>query len=309
MDFGFQLDGGPVVIPRNHQWELQLGGSYETEYGFVGTGRKINNDYILADGVNEKGLAIAELYYLNEADYITEADKNKLNLAPHEFIMWVLGNIASISELEEKIKGVNVVNAAISLLGIAPPLHFIVTDKTCRTVVIETENQKLTFKEDPVGVMTNSPSLEWHLKNLSNYLSVQPNNFPERKIGGFKIKPFGQGTGTSGLPGGLTSAERFVRAVYLRIATDKGETYKDGLNAIFRILDNVTIPKGINIKEDGASDFTQYRAVMDVDNLTYYFSPYSTQDVFSLDLVDALVNLEKPKKFEVNSDFKVTRLN
>lgn len=129
MDFGFQLDGRPTIIPRNYEWQRQLGGSQKFRYGFVGTGRDLNG-YILADGVNEKGVAIAELYFLNEAEYQTESLEGKLNLAPHEFIMWVLGEIADIAELKIRIQEVNIVHAEINLLGTAAPLHFIVTDRS-----------------------------------------------------------------------------------------------------------------------------------------------------------------------------------
>ncbi len=50
MDFGFQLEGKPVVIPRNYTWK---GKSLEqkTKYGFIGTGRDLGT-YFLADGMN-----------------------------------------------------------------------------------------------------------------------------------------------------------------------------------------------------------------------------------------------------------------
>lgn len=308
MDFGFQLDGKPIVLPRKHKWNLQLGGNHVTKYGFVGTGRKLD-EYFFADGVNEKGVAIAELYFLNEAKYSNEAREDKINLAPHELIMWILGEIESIKELRIKINEINLVNAEISLLGTTPPLHYIVTDQTGETVVIETNSGEIELKENPVGVMTNSPELEWHLKNLNNYLAIQPTNFSSKKIEQFTLKPFGQGSGTFGLPGGFTSPERFARTVYMRALTEKGESVEEGINAIFQILNNVTIPKGVNIKDDGAIDFTQYRAIMDVDALTYYFNPYDSQNVSSVVLDDKVLNAKKPIEFEVDQHFKAEALN
>lgn len=308
MDFGFQLDGKPIVLPKNHKWQLQLGGEHVIKYGFVGTGRKLD-EYFFADGVNEKGVAVAELYFLNEAKYSNEARKDKINLAPHELIMWILGEIESIEELRIKINEINLVNAEISLLGTTPPLHFIVTDKTGETVVIETNSGEIEIKENPVGVMTNSPELEWHLKNLNNYLAIQPTNFSNKKIDQYTLKPFGQGSGTFGLPGGFTSPERFARTVYMRALTEKGTTLGEGLNAIFQILNNVTIPKGVNIKDDGAVDFTQYRAIMDVSAQTYYFNPYDSQEVFSVVLTEELLNAKKPTEFDVDESFKIQALN
>lgn len=308
MDFGFQLEGRPVVIPRNYVWKKQFNGSQQTKYGFLGTGRNLG-EYFLADGINEKGLAIAELYFLNEAKYSSEEKEASINLAPHEFIIWLLGEIESISELRKRITEIQIVEKEVPVLGFVPPLHYIVTDKTGETVVVESDSGELVIKDNPVGVMTNSPEFGWHLKNLNNYLSVQPNNFSNKKINEYEIKPFGQGSGTYGLPGGYTSPERFVRTVYLRALIESGETADDSLNAMFKILDNVTIPKGVNIKNDGSIDYTQYRAVFDVSNGTYYFNPYETQEVFELTLTEELLTEDEPVEFKYSTDFKTTKIN
>lgn len=308
MDFGFQLEGRPVVIPRNYVWKKQFNGSQQTKYGFLGTGRNLG-EYFLADGINEKGLAIAELYFLNEAKYSSEEKEASINLAPHEFIIWLLGEIESISELRKRITEIQIVEKEVPVLGFVPPLHYIVTDKTGETVVIESDSGEMVIKDNPVGVMTNSPEFGWHLKNLNNYLSVQPNNFSNKKINEYEIKPFGQGSGTYGLPGGYTSPERFVRTVYLRALIESGETADDSLNAMFKILDNVTIPKGVNIKNDGSIDYTQYRAVFDVSNGTYYFNPYETQEVFELTLTEELLTKDEPVEFKYSTDFKTTKIN
>ena len=308
MDFGFQLEGRPVYIPRNYTWKQQVDADQKTIFGFVGTGRNLG-EYFLADGVNEQGLAVAELYFLNEAKYSSEIKKNKINLAPHEFIMWLLGSITDISELREKIASINLVDEAVPVLGFVPPLHFIVTDKKGETVVIESDSGELVIKENPVGVMTNSPEFGWHLKNLNNYLSLQPNNFPTKKIDAFEVAPFGQGSGTYGLPGGYTSPERFVRTAYLRSLTDSGSTLDEALNAITKILDNVTIPKGVNIKNDGSVDYTQYRSIFDVTEGTYYFNPYENQEVFKLTLNEELLSKKEPVEFEYSKAFKTTNLN
>ncbi|WP_321384926.1 linear amide C-N hydrolase [uncultured Enterococcus sp.] len=51
------------------------------------------------------------------------------------------------------------------------------------------------------------------------------------------------------LPGGYTSPERFVRAAFLRSYISNTETVDGALTGIFHLLDNVTIPKGVNIKK------------------------------------------------------------
>ncbi|MGC6769436.1 choloylglycine hydrolase family protein [Enterococcus sp. LJL51] len=307
MDFGFELDGHPVVIPRNYLFTTDLGEHLTFPLGFVGTGRKLDS-YLFADGVNEQGLAIAELYFPGEASYVETAGPGKLSLAPHEFIMWALGNISSITELRTRIAEVAIINAKNQLLNVILPLHFIVTDASGESIIIETHDQALTIKNNPVGVMTNSPRFEWQLQNLNNYLFLQPENYLPKTFGNFSAAPFGQGSGTYGLPGGYTSPERFVRAAYLKNNISHTETTDGALSAIFHVLDNVTIPKGVNIKDDGAMDYTQYRAAFDTKNKLYYFNPYHTPETFSIQLTEPLLNSESPIAYTIPEDFKTTPL-
>ncbi|MGY3703023.1 penicillin acylase [Vagococcus martis] len=308
MDFGFELNGMPIAIPRNYESTFHFEGTLKTTYAFVGTGQKMG-EYMFADGVNEKGLSIAELYYLNEASYKSEPVDGKINLTQDEFLTWVLGHVASIDELKELSKNIELVGVKNDLVSAVTPLHFIVSDKTGRCVVVETNDATLTVKDNPVGVMTNSPNLEWHLTNLNNYLSIQPTNFASKELDGYTLKPFGQGSGTYGLPGGLTSPERFVRATYMKAYTEKGQTELEAVNSIYHILNTVTIPKGVNVKDDGHNDYTQYRAVFNLTDLTYYFNPYYTQEVYSVKLTEELCSKDDVTVFDVPHTFEINKLN
>ena len=296
MDFGFKLEGRPVVIPRNYTWKKENGGEVTSHYGFVGTGRELEG-YFFADGMNEHGLSVAELYHLNEATYHDTTEAGKINLAPYEFIMWVLGENKSITDLRKNIAQVRLLNRKISLLDTVPPLHYIVTDATGESIVIETEEKELVIKDNPVGVMTNSPKFEWHLTNLNNYLFLKPTNVSNRSIGDLQLHPFGQGSGTYGLPGGFTSPERFVRTVYMKHLTKKATDAEEGLNTILKILNGVTIPVGVNVKDDGSDDYTQYRAVIDATNKIYYFNPYESNEIFGVKITEELLNGNKPQEF------------
>lgn len=301
MDFAFLLDGEPIVMPQGYQWSLQLGRQVTNTYGFVGTGKQLE-EFLFIDGVNEKGLTIAELYFSNEAVYC-EYTAEKINLAPHELLHWVLGNVADIPDLYQKISRINLVQIETALLGITVPLHFIVTDTTGRCVVIETNRGFIEIKENPIGVMTNSPELEWHVKNIGNYLAARPANFPPATVNGVEVLPFGLGNGTSILPGGLTSPERFVRTVYHKQFVNVGETAEETVNAMFHLLNNATIPKGLMVEDNGQSEYTQYRVVYNVTNGTYYFNPYETQEVFSLQLKKEWLQLKQPRIFAVSKSF------
>lgn len=307
-DFSFPYAAQPVVIPRQFQWTSDLGTSLTFPYGFVGGARQEDN-YFFADGVNEKGVAIATLYYPNQAEYAKEADPAKLNLAPHEFIMWVLGCIPSVADLVARLNEIQLVEQEFSLLGVTPPLHFIISDETGASIVVETEKQSLIVKENPTQVMTNSPNLEWHLTNLSNYLALQPQGQASKQIGTTTIQPISQGNGTLGLPGGYTSPERFVRASYLTDHLQPSQTPDEALNNLFQVLNNVTIPKGADLAEDGEIHYTQYRAALHIEARTYFFNPYETSDIYSVTLTEALLQAPQPKVFAVNPSFSSVPLN
>ena len=151
--------------------------------------------------------------------------------------------------------------------------------------------------------MTNSPELEWHVKNIGNYLAARPANFPPATVNGVEVLPFGLGNGTSILPGGLTSPERFVRTVYHKQFVNVGETAEETVNAMFHLLNNATIPKGLMVEDNGQSEYTQYRVVYNVTNGTYYFNPYETQEVFSLQLKKEWLQLKQPRIFAVSKSF------
>ena len=114
----------------------------------------------------------------------------------------------------------------------APPLHYHVSDATGRTAEITFVEGRIVLHDNPVGVLTNSPDLNWHYENLKNYANVTPYK-PQYKR--YKNLYIGNESGTSGLPGGYTSAERYVRAAYLvsNMLPDDGD---DAVLDAFRIL-------------------------------------------------------------------------
>ncbi len=76
-----------------------------------------------------------------------------------------------------------------------------------------------------------------------------------------------------------------------------GETAEETVNAMFHLLNNATIPKGLMVEDNGQSEYTQYRVVYNVTNGTYYFNPYETQEVFSLQLKKEWLQLKQPPDF------------
>lgn len=311
MDFTRELDVSVVYSPRGYEWFSDTDKEYvhTADYGFVGAGREIDNKYFFADGVNEHGLSVAELYYPREAKYHKESKAGKINLGPHELIMWILGNMKTLDELKAQIDKVRLVELHLSLLDETPPLHYIVGDRSGKTVVLESESGELVWKENPVGVMTNAPDFDWHLKNLNNYLYLKNSNLPNRKFVDAEAHPFGQAAGTFGLPGGYTPPERFVRTVFMKDSVPEANTLIEGLSTVHHILSVLNIPKGINVTPQGNSDYTQYTAIMSLDEPAYYIHTYTNPEVRRVKLDEKILSEKEIVEFKLDQPFYIKDLN
>ncbi|MGG5314493.1 choloylglycine hydrolase family protein [Enterococcus sp. AZ072] len=303
MDFGFELEGNPVVCPRNYKWQSDFERTVRVgKYGFVGAGRKLGQ-YFFADGVNEHGLSCASLYFPDEVNYSKVAIEGKVSVAPHEIPLLILTEYKNIAELEKNINNICIVEADVPLLGIVTPLHWILTDTTGRSVVIEPTDLNLKIQENPVGVMTNSPELNWHLKNLNNYVNIAPEQVENKHVANREIHPFGQGSGSIGLPGDFTPPSRFVRAVFFKYAIEKAAGEEQAVSNCWHVLNTVRIPKGVVIQRDGDADYTQYVAAMCSESRTYYFSNYENNRIQKIELTDTLLDhLTEPAEFKVLSE-------
>lgn len=298
MDYSFPLEAAPIYIPKKYQWKTIVNEEQFTcNYGFIGAGRLLGDNYFVADGVNEYGLSVAELYLPGEATYQDYEESSKINLAPHEFILWLLGNVKSVNELRQLVSKINIVEAKAPMLNIVTPLHWIITDGQGECVVIEPTNKDLKIKENSIGVMTNTPLLEWHIENLRNYLNVRPQQFEPIKIGDYVATPFSQGTGTLGLPGGYTPPERFVRAAFLKEFIAPAKNEEEGINNAYHILNTVKIPKGVVVTPDDREDYTLYTGSMVNNSRTYYFSSYENHQIGKLVLDDQLLSNNDPIVF------------
>jgi len=59
---------------------------------------------------------------------------------------------------------VQVVGVLEPATGIAPPIHLIVTDPGGKAIVIEFARKEVQIFDAPLGVITNAPSCDWHLR-------------------------------------------------------------------------------------------------------------------------------------------------
>lgn len=284
MDFSLELEPSIVVFPRNYSMEFNnLSSPLKEHFAFLGLGKNIGQ-YIIADGVNEYGLSMAALYFEGCADFTDIPDENKTNLDSHEVLHWILANCKDISSVKNELEKINVLNNTLNFIGKPAPLHWVVVDQKGKSIIIEPLDKGFVISDNAVGVLTNSPDLSWHYTNLRNYIGLDNNQLSERKIGQLNFAPFGQGSGSFGLPGDYTPTSRFVRAVFNKLSCDFGESINDTLIAGINILNTVSIPRGSVVTQRNTIDYTQYSSYVDVINLDYYFKTYYTNQMQKVSL-------------------------
>lgn len=122
----------------------------------------------------------------------------------------MLAECSTVDEVKEALSQVRVINIDPR----SSTVHWRFTEASGRQVVLEIVNEMMNFYDNPLGVLTNSPGLEWHWTNLNNYINLQPGTLPEHNFGPLEPKSFGHGSGLLGLPGDFTPPSRFVRATF-----------------------------------------------------------------------------------------------
>lgn len=310
VEFGVQIDTSVVLVPRGHSFTgaTPAGGGlkYAAKYAAVGT--IAYSDVKLLDGVNEAGLAAGAFYFPTFAGYTpVTADNQSWGLSPVEFPNWILTQFASVAEVRKAVESGDVLIAPTVSQGwgaVPPPFHYVVHDKTGASIVIEPVGGKLVVHENPLGVMTNSPTFDWHMTNLRNYISLSDSSVAEKKLGSVTLQALGQGNGLMGLPGDFSPPSRFVRAAFFSAAAIPSDDAAKGIEQVFHILNNFDIPVGVARSPDGkagTSDYTQMTMARDLKNLRYYFKTYTDQTIRMIDMRSLDLNAKDVRRLDTAS--------
>lgn len=314
LEFGIVVDASVAVVPRGYEFKGTTpngpGINYKAKYGAVGA--IISGDPSLMDGLNEKGLAVGTFYFPGFAGYTpTTAENQSKALSPVEFPNWIITQFATVDEVKAALDNVVIAPTISKAWGptAAPPFHYIVYDKSGKALVIEPINGKLVTYEDKLGTITNSPTFDWHMTNLRNYINLTPFNVKPITLNGVELAPFGQGSGMVGMPGDFTPPSRFVRAAIFSTTAVPSETSNESIFQLFHILNQFDIPVGAAREKEGEvvhSDFTQLTCARDPQSLKYYFRSYDDQNIKFIDLNKFDLNAKEMKAVNVTGQTKAT---
>ncbi len=185
--------------------------------------------------------------------------------------------------------------------------HFGIYDAAGNCVVAEWDNGTLKLFDNPIGVLTNSPSFDWHLTNLRNYVNLKADPVSGISIAGVALAPLGVGAGMRGLPGDPTPPARFVRAAAL-VATAKQQP--DGASAenmMLHLINNFDLVDGIAVAsiDPPGEDQTLWSTISNLTDHTFSLRTatdvtFRTIDLESLDFTGSKImsyDLPSPATF------------
>jgi choloylglycine hydrolase len=299
MEWGaFDLNSRVAVVPRGHKFtgltpDGPNGKTWTTKYGIVALDM-LEHDWF-ADGMNEAGLAVGMFYHPGFAEY-PEYDPAKADdtIGAPDVVGYLLAQFATIEEVKSALEDLRVVGVTEALVGVADPAHWIVTEPSGKSIVIEYAGGEVRFFDNPLGVITNAPTYDWHMINLRNYLNLSAVALPTRSLEEMDFAPLGAGSGMIGLPGDNTPPSRFVRAVAWSQTARPTRKSSETVYEVLRILDNFNLPLGgaegsdVGGDTEGMRSSNIWTTTWDLDDEVLYFHTQHNRRLrkVSLDGVD-----------------------
>lgn len=323
MEFGLPLQSEIVVIPRNLAMQgtgpdgaAGTGLAWTTRYG--ATGMNAFGLPILVDGMNETGLAGGLLYLPGLAQFQkVSPGEAKNSIASFELLSWTLTNFATVAEVKAALPKIKVSEAPQAVFKAPVPLHMTLHDATGASLVVEYVGGELHMHDNPLGVLTNAPTFDWHIANLGNYLNLSAYDPKPLQIGALTIAPPSTGSGAPGLPGDMSAPARFVRAFLYSRAAPTLPTSTDAVGNAFHILNNFDIAPGIiRTSADAAAgggvagiETTEWTVVADTKTRRYYVRTYADSQSRLIDLTRADLDAKAVRHISINVPPKLQDLS
>lgn len=308
MEFGIDPSSQLTVFPRGYGFETigadnKSGFAWSGQYGFCGM--NMFGMPIVSDGVNEKGLYVGDLYLPGFCEYqAVPAGSAGKSITPVDVGGYLLSLCSSVEDAKRAIQDIYVWPWYAEQIKSIPPLHYAVIDASGASAVFEYVGGKLNIHDNPIGVLTNSPTFDWHQINLRNYVNLSAVNVPELKLDGETLDQIGQGTGMLGLPGDATPPSRFVRATALTQSAIEAHDSEQAVNLAYHIINNFDIPKGFARSIDSGVthyDFTFWSTIADLGGKAYYYRGYQNTKVFRVSLENVDFSGKEIRKLDTTS--------
>ncbi len=279
MDIHYSFNEQIINVKKGKEFILKNSKILKIKYSLLGIGTIINNYPLFSDVMNEKGLAIAGLNFLDNAYYF-EYKEDKINITPYELPLFLLGTCSNVEEVKNVLRNVNLLNEPFSNEVPLAYLHFMVSDLN-KSIVIESTKEGLNVYDNDLNVLTNNPEFSYHKNNILNYLNLSIDDPINNK---FENISYGQGL--IGLPGDYSSMSRFVKVYFVK----ENIIFNDNqINQFFYCLDSVFMPLGLVKAKDGF-EYTRYQSCYDLKSGKMYYKSYSDRSIKCVSFYDFIGN-------------------
>ncbi len=270
-----------AITPRNYPLIFRKQDAMPQHYAMIGMATVSSGYPLYYEATNEYGLSAAALNFPGNAVYMPE-DPNKINITPFEFIPWLLAQCKTAIEAKNQLLQVNITDIPFSDELPLTPLHWIVTDNN-NALTVEPLQEGLKIYDNPIGVLTNNPTFEFHMQNLSNYLNLTSEEPTNRFSDKVDLCAFSRGMGAIGLPGDLSSQSRFVKAAFTKLNSLSGTTESESISQFFHILNSVAQQRGC-VRLNGKFEKTIYTSCCNTGKGIYYYTTYENSQITAIEM-------------------------
>ncbi|WP_405267959.1 choloylglycine hydrolase [Methanobrevibacter sp.] len=268
-----------TITPRNYEFKFRKIDDIKVHYAIIGIAAGIDAYPLYYDACNEKGLAIAGLNFAGNAVY-REFEEDMVNIAPFELIPYLLGKASNLDEARELLAEINLVNINFAEELPLSPLHWMISDNSGKSIIVEPLEDGLKIYDNPVGVLTNNPPFDKQLFYLNNYRNISNKN-PENTFGGdIDLDEYSRGMGGLGLPGDLSSASRFAKVAFTRANSFSASDEASSVSQFFHILGSVEQQNGCTFIDDpDLYEYTIYTSCYNTNEGVLYYRTYNNSQI------------------------------
>ena len=307
LDYDFSYGDEVTITPRNFELKFREEKSIKNHYAMIGMAHVAEDCPLYYDAVNEKGLGMAGLNFVDNAVYRKSAD-DKNNITHFEFITWILSQCATVREAKNLVERINILNTPFNDELPLAQLHWIISDRDA-SVTVESVEAGIRIYENPVGILTNNPPFDMQMFALNNYMNVSAKP-PENKFSKvLNLKEYSRGMGALGLPGDLSSQSRFVRAAFVKMNSVSGDSEQESVSQLFHILHSVDQQRGCCDLGNGQYEITIYTSCCNADKGIYYYTAYNNHQITAVDIHKENLNGDKLIRYPLIKEEQINMQN
>lgn len=266
LDWRTPIPTNLYVYPAGMQRESMPSGNrfqWTSKYGSV---MAVSYGGGVTEGMNDQGLVMNGLF-CKVSKYLTGGENSPIPvMSLAVLVSYFLDNFATVDEVQNwldnnqfAISGATFDGGTVSLL------HWAITDKTGKTLIIEFQDGvRHVYASKDYQVMTNDPCFPY-MNAINDYWE---------QVGGQNF-----------LPGGVRSSERFARASYfIHHVPTKGVSDDIAQAELNSVIDGVSVAYGYEVPGQPNLSSSQWRSIADLKRGRYNFKFADETGMFYIDL-------------------------